>query len=214
MLEAKRSKISIWIQTIRPFAFSASLIPVFIGAALVFWYDQSASWFLFPLVVLGALLFHAGTKVISEFFDFRKGVDKSHTFGSSRVLVDGLIEPKEVLVGGYVLFAIAFVLGLVLVFARGWPIFILGIIGLLGGMFYSAEPIGYKYIGLGDIMVFLLMDPLMLGGTYFTLTGKINPKVIYISLPIGFLVTAILNANNIRDIKYDRLFSCCGDDFF
>lgn len=199
-----RSKLSIWIQAIRPFAFPASLIPVFIGGALAFAQPTGASWLLFPLVLLCALLFHSGTNVVSEYFDFKKGLDKSYTFGSSRVLVDGLIAPREVLIGGYVLFGIGFLVGLVLVFMRGVPILILGAIGLLGGIFYSAKPIGYKYLGLGDIMVFLLMGPLMVGGTYFVLTGALNPKVIYVSLPIALLVTAILNANNIRDIKYDR----------
>ena len=198
-------KIKIWIRAIRPFAFSASLIPVLIAAALVFWHGKDVNWFLFPIIVLGAVFFHAGTNVVSEHFDFRKGVDKSYTFGSSRVLVEGLIEPKEVLTGGYILFAVGFLLGLVLFFIRGWPVLALSIIALLGGIFYSATPIGYKYIGFGDIMVFLLMGPLMVAGTYFTLAGNVTLEIIYVSLPIGFLVTAILNANNIRDIKYDRL---------
>jgi 1,4-dihydroxy-2-naphthoate octaprenyltransferase len=204
MTGAKRSKLSIWIQAIRPFAFPASLIPVFIGGALAFAHNKSASWLLFPLVLVCALLFHSGTNVVSEYFDFKKGLDKSYTFGSSRVLVDGLIEPKQVLIAGFIFFAIGFLLGLILVIVRGWPILILGAIGLLGGIFYSANPVGYKYLGLGDIMVFFLMGPLMVGGTYFSLTGALNPKVIYVSLPVTFLVTAILNANNIRDIKYDR----------
>ena len=197
-------KLSTWIQAIRPFAFPASLIPVFIGAALAFIEPFRASWILFPLVLVCTLLFHSGTNAISEYFDFKKGLDRSYTFGSSRVLVDGLIGPREVLIVGYVLFGIGFLFGLILVFARGWPILALGIIGLLGGIFYSARPIGYKYLGLGDIMVFLLMGPLMVGGTYFALTGALNHKVIYVSLPVALLVSAILNANNIRDIKYDR----------
>lgn len=204
MPQTKRSKLGTWIQTIRPFAFPASLIPVFIAAALAFAQPSATNWILFPVVLVCALLFHSATNVISEYFDFKKGLDKSYTFGSSRVLVEGLIEPREVLIGGYVLFGMGFLLGLILVFARGAPILLWGIIGLLGGIFYSADPLGYKYLGLGDIMVFLLMGPLMVSGAYFALTGALNPKVIYVSLPIALLVAAILNANNIRDIDYDR----------
>ncbi len=200
----QRAKPSIWIQAIRPFAFSASLTPVFIGGALALKQPSGASWSLFPLILVCALLFHSGTNLVSEYFDFKKGLDKSYTFGSSRVLVDGLIKPKEVLIAGLLFFATGFILGLILVLARGVPILLLGTIGLLGGLFYSANPIGYKYLGLGDIMVFLLMGPLMVGGTYFVLTGGIKAGVIYVSLPVAFLVSAILNANNIRDIAYDR----------
>jgi 1,4-dihydroxy-2-naphthoate octaprenyltransferase len=53
-------------------------------------------------------------------------------------------------------------------------------------------------------MVFLLMGPLMVWGSYFALTGAIDQRAVYVSLPIGFLVTAILNANNLRDIQRDR----------
>ena len=197
-------QINIWCQTIRVFSFTASLTPVFIGAAVAFSDRKHIAWVLFPLIAICSVLLHASTNVIAEYFDFKKGVDRRDTFGSSRVLVDGLIAPKEVLAGGYLLGLAGFLLGLILVAVRGWPLLGLGIVGLLGGIFYSASPIGYKYLGLGDIMVFLLMGPLMVGGSYFALTGAVDQRVLYVSLPVGFLVTAILNANNMRDIQYDR----------
>ncbi|MGE5197741.1 MAG: prenyltransferase, partial [Deltaproteobacteria bacterium] len=142
MPELKRSRLSVWIQVARIFSFTASLTPVCIAAALAFAYGESSAWVLFPLVAACALLFHAGTNVVSEYFDFKKGVDTSYKFGSSRVLVDGLMPPGQVLIGGYALFAAGFLIGLILVAVRGWPVFILGVIGLLGGLFYSASPIG------------------------------------------------------------------------
>ena len=204
MAQTQCGKIDVWCQTIRAFSFTASLTPVFIGAAIAFSDRKHTSWVLFPLIAVCSVLLHAATNVLSEYFDFKKGVDRRDTFGSSRVLVDGLITPKEVLVGGYLLGLAGFLLGLMLVAVRGWPLLALGVIGLLGGIFYSASPIGYKYLGLGDIMVFLLMGPLMVGGSYFALTGTIDQRVLYVSLPVGFLVTAILNANNMRDIQHDR----------
>jgi 1,4-dihydroxy-2-naphthoate polyprenyltransferase len=202
--QSVRGRVRIWVQTVRPFAFTASLTPVSIGAAVAFSERQHISWSLFPLVAVCAVLLHAATNVISEYYDFKKGVDRNDAYVPNRVLVDGLIEPGEVLIGGY-LFALAgFLLGLILVAARGWPMLLLGMFGLLGGIFYSASPVGYKYLGLGDIMVFLLMGPLMVAGSYFALTGSFAGKAVYVSLPVGFLVTAILNANNLRDIQRDR----------
>jgi len=87
---------------------------------------------------------------------------------------------------------------------RGWPIFALGVVGLLGGFFYTARPVGYKYFALGDALVFTLMGPLMVIGSHFVLTGSYNHAVLIASLPVGCLVAAILHANNMRDIQHDR----------
>ncbi|HTY44694.1 MAG TPA: 1,4-dihydroxy-2-naphthoate octaprenyltransferase [Patescibacteria group bacterium] len=192
------------LQAVRAFAFPASLIPVLIAGALALSYPGQVAWRLYPLVIICSLLLHASTNVIAEYFDFKKGVDQKHTFGSSRVLVDGLLNPKEVLLEGYALLGLSFLLGLILVTVRGLPMLLIGLAGISGGYFYSAGPVGYKYLGLGDIMVFLLMGPLMVAGAYYALTGAFQARALYVSLPVGFLVAAILNANNLRDIPYDK----------
>ncbi len=199
-----RSKFSLWLQAVRPFAYSASVIPVLIGTALAFTYHQGAiDWFLFPIVLIASILLHTGTNLVSEYWDFKRGVDRIDTYGSSRILVENLMQPKEVLFGGYVAFAIGFLLGLILIYFRGWEMFVLGMIGILGGIFYTSAPVNYKYLGLGDLLVFILMGPLMVIGAYFALTSDYNWQVLLVSLPVGFLVAAILNANNLRDIKHD-----------
>ncbi len=198
-----RSKVSIWLQAIRPFAFTASITPVIVGAVLALSFPGEVEWMLFPLVVICSMLFHAGTNVVSEYYDFKHGVDRADTYGSSKVLVDGLLTPREVIVGGIILFVVGFALGLILVAFRGAPIFWLGVIGMLGGFFYTGKPIGYKYIALGDFLVFTLMGPLMVIGSYFVLTGDYNSTVLFVSLPVGFLVAAILHSNNLRDIVHD-----------
>lgn len=191
------------MQAVRAFSFTASMVPVFVGAMLALAYEGTVRWSLFPLVVVCSLLFHGGTNLVSDYFDFQRGVDRKDTFGSSGVLVNRLLQPRQVLHAGLLLFALGCVLGLILLAYRGMPIFVLGVIGLLGGFFYTGKPIGYKYIALGDFLVFTLMGMLMVIGSYYVLTGDYNTNVLYISLPVGFLVAAILHANNLRDIVHD-----------
>lgn len=200
----ERSQFSLWMQAVRPFSFTASLIPILIGMALAIINPIAViNWALFPIVLIGGILLQAGTNLVSEYYDLQKGVDRTDTLGSSRVLVDGLMEPKKVLRAGIFCFVATFLMGMILVQQRGLPIFILGIVGILGGMFYTGKPIGYKYLALGDILVFFLMGPLMVIGSYFSLTGLFSWDIFQISIPIGLLVTAIMHANNIRDIKDD-----------
>jgi 1,4-dihydroxy-2-naphthoate octaprenyltransferase len=198
-----RSKLSIWAQAVRAFSFTASLVPVLVGGMLALNYDGEVAWGLFPLVIICSVMYQAATNLISEYFDYKKGVDQDYTFGSSRVIVDGLLSPRQVLTGGWIIFLVSVALGLILVAFRGLPILILGIIGLAGGYFYSGRPVGFKYFALGDILVFILMGPLMVIGSYFTLTGDYNSTVLLVSLPVGCLVSAILHANNTRDIVHD-----------
>ncbi|MHC4881244.1 MAG: 1,4-dihydroxy-2-naphthoate octaprenyltransferase [Planctomycetota bacterium] len=202
-MKTPRSQIKAWIQASRPFSFTASMTPVFLGAALVPFLEQSARWELMPLIAIASLLMHAATNMVSEYFGYVKGVDRPDTHGGSRVIIDKLLRPKQVFWGSIVLFGITVCIGLVFIAICGWPILLLGLIGILGGFFYTATPVGYKYLGLGDLFVFILMGPLMVIGSFYVLTETYQNEVLLISLPVGCLVAAILSGNNLRDILHD-----------
>lgn len=196
--------IKIWLQALRPFSFTASVIPVLVGAAMALTFADNVAWQLLPLALICAVLLHAATNVFNEYFDYKKGVDTKESFSSTRVLVEGLESPSHIFILGCGLFVAGFLLSMILVFLRGMPLFLFAITGFLGVVFYTGQPFGYKYIGLGDIFVFIFMGPLLVIASFFCLTGTFNPVVLYVSLPIGFLVTAILSSNNLRDIDHDR----------
>jgi 1,4-dihydroxy-2-naphthoate octaprenyltransferase len=199
------SKAKIWFRATRPFSFTASTIPCVLGAMLALLvYNGNSLWYLFPFIILSSLTLHAATNLVSDYYDFVKGVDTKDSMGGSGVLIEGLLKPRQVFNAGILFFAIAFVLGLPIIFARGELILVLGIVGILGGFFYTGWPIGYKYAALGNFFVFILMGPLMVVGTFYALTGHYSADVLYISLPIGCLVTGILQANNLRDISHDK----------
>jgi len=199
----QRSSLSLWVQAVRAFSFTASVIPVLVGGLFALGATGPKRWALLPLAVLGGLLLHAGTNLINDYYDFKRGVDREGTFGSSGILVAGLMPPRSIFLGALVAFGLTVAIGVVLVAVRGWPMLLLGGIGLLGGYLYSGRPVGYKYIALGDPLVFVLMGPLMVIGGYLTVTGQYHHNVLLLSLPIGCLVAGILGANNLRDIKDD-----------
>ena len=197
------TEIKYWIQSTRPLTLTGTAMPVLLSAALVPYYGLAAKWWLLPLIFISAVGLQAATNMVSDYFDLKKGVDRLDTFGSSRVLVEGHIEPHKVLLGGFVIYALSAAIGLVFIWVYGWPILVLGLIGMLSGFFYTGYPIGYKYFGLGDLGVFVMLGPLMVIGSFYVLTGTFRYDVLLISLKIGFLITAVLTANNMRDIKHD-----------
>ncbi len=213
-----KSRALLWLRAARPFSFTASATPVFLGAAAAVALGCPADWRVLPLFLIAAVLIHAATNYFGDYFDFIKGVDKNYAYGSSGVLREGKFMPYEILMAGFVSLCIAAVFGLWLVFLKGLSILVLGLIGVLGGYFYAGYPVGYKYYALGDMAVILLMGVFLVCGSFFAMTGCLDLDVFWISLPIASLVAAILHGNNLRDIKHDQelhvqtLASVCGHE--
>ena len=191
-----------WVQAVRPFSFTASIVPVLLGSAVA----ATQGMFnpgLFFLTLLGAVAIQAAANLFSDYFDYRGGYDSVESSGSSGVLVHGILQPSEVFLAGLALMAFVAAIGLYLAALRGTPVLVLGILGVLGAYFYSGRPIAYKYRALGDPAIFLLFGPLMVVGAYYVQARAIELIPMLYALPVGCLVTAILHVNNGRDIPYD-----------
>ncbi|MEI8012737.1 MAG: 1,4-dihydroxy-2-naphthoate octaprenyltransferase [Candidatus Omnitrophota bacterium] len=199
-----RLRCAVWFQAVRAPFFTAAVIPVFLVFVYALWVKLPVTWFILPLAVMGMIFLHAGTNCINDYYDFKNGIDKKTTFGSSRVLVDGLMSPRHIFIESIILFSLGAAIGLVIVASRGPVILGIGLVGMAGGYFYSAKPLGLKYLAWGDMMVFLLFGPFLAWGASYALTGTHGTAVILVSIPLGLLVTGILHANNIRDMRDDR----------
>jgi len=149
------------------------------------------------------VLLHLGTNILNEIYDVRHGIDTITSPRASHALLKGRLTEAEafrIVFGAYVLSAL---FGITLIAARGWPVAAIGLVGLVGGFGYSAPPLQYKYKALGIPLVFVLMGPLMVMGSYFVFTGSLAWQPLLVSIPIGLLVVAILHGNEWRDITED-----------
>jgi 1,4-dihydroxy-2-naphthoate octaprenyltransferase len=200
--ERLRRRVGTAWEVIRPFSFTASIIPVAAGGALAF-ADGQFNPGLFLLALLGGVLLHIGTNVTNEIYDVRKGIDTITSPRASHAILKGRIGERSAYAFALTAFALAAAVGVALILARGWPIVALGIAGLAGGYFYTAPPFEYKFRALGLPLVFLLMGPLMTVGSYYAVSGSWSPVALVLSLPIGLLVAAILHGNEWRDIRED-----------
>ncbi len=197
-----RDHIGAYWEIARPFSFTASTLPVAVGGALAA-VEGLFNWTLFLVSLFAILLLHIGTNVTNEIYDVRKGVDTIVSPRASHAIVKGRIADREAYVMAIIAFAIAFALGVYLVSVRGWPIVALGLAGLVGGYTYTAPPFQYKFGSFGIPLVFLLLGPLAVAGSYYAITGTIEWSALAISIPVGFLVAAILHGNEWRDISED-----------
>jgi 1,4-dihydroxy-2-naphthoate octaprenyltransferase len=100
-------------------------------------------------------------------------------------------------------FAGALVTGIYLTSVAGWPVMALGLLSIAAAYLYTGGPKPYGYLGLGDLSVFLFFGFGAVTGTYFVQAHGVSPLVLWASVPIGALATAILVVNNLRDIETD-----------
>jgi 1,4-dihydroxy-2-naphthoate polyprenyltransferase len=191
-----------WFEIARPFSFTASTVPVAAAGALAA-ADGRFSWPLFLAALVAAVLLHVGTNVTNEIYDVRKGIDDITSPRASHALLKGRLTEREAFVLAGTAFAAAAAIGVGLVAVRGWPVAVLGLIGLAGGFGYTAPPLQYKFHALGLPLVFLLMGPLMVVGAYYVVAGAFSWRAVVVSVPVGLLVAAILHGNEWRDLSDD-----------
>ncbi len=191
-----------WLLATRPWSFPASIVPMLVGGALAHRAGEFGGG-LFVLTLVGGLLFHIGANLFNTYFDFRRGVDSSAD-ADDRTLVDAILRPREVVLGGLAAFAVGAGIGGFLVWQAGFAILALGAIGLALGVFYTADPLGYKYRALGDLGIFAAFGPLLVLGTYMVQTEEMDLLPFLFAVPLGLTIDAILHANNLRDVQADR----------
>ncbi|MBN2693096.1 1,4-dihydroxy-2-naphthoate octaprenyltransferase [bacterium] len=206
----ERSFISKWIQAIRPFAYPTTFTAAIVGALYALLISRKnfsiKEWSLWLLLTIVAFLFHTAGNLISEYFDFKHGVDREDTFGSSNVLVGKILTPKSVLNAGLGMLIIGAILGFIVYILKNYDykILILGGIGFLGALFYTGWPFNYKYYGLGDLGIFIVFGPALTSASFLVLYGDLIKEIFYLGTVVGMLVVSVLHANNFRDINQDR----------
>jgi 1,4-dihydroxy-2-naphthoate octaprenyltransferase len=200
---ARPSLPVIWYRAIRPFSFTASIIPVLVGGACALVVGGFSPW-AFLLCLGGGMALQAGTNLTNDYFDHRMGADHSGSLGPSRVIQEGWLSPGAVLAGGLSFFIAGGLAGVALVSMAGWPILLLGLIGVPLAYGYTAPPLKLAYRGLGELNVFVLMGPLMVAGGFLVHRTAGLGVALTASVPVGCLVASILHANNLRDLDDDR----------
>ncbi len=193
-----------WLRSLRAYSFGASLMPAALAAAIVLSLDQEPLWWTFAPYVIAALLFHAGTNVLNDYYDYNNGLDRAEHGDPTHLLPLGEVTPRFMLVSGHVYFILGISIGSLIGSVRGWEYVALGIAAALGAYFYTSARFSFKYVALGDVAVFLLMGPALVAMGVWALAGSVPVDVVPVSVPMALLVTAILHGNNLRDRVTDR----------
>jgi 1,4-dihydroxy-2-naphthoate polyprenyltransferase len=195
----------IWLMAARPRTLPAAIAPVLVGtAAAVSWYGSLPRWGAFVAALVGSIFIQIGTNLANDYSDARRGADTADRLGPVRVTSAGLVTPRRVLVATWIAFAVAVACGLYLTVVAGPAILVIGVFSIAAGVLYTGGPRPYGYAGLGEVFVFLFFGLVAVNGSYYVQVESLDALPLGLSISVGFLATAILVVNNVRDLETDR----------
>jgi 1,4-dihydroxy-2-naphthoate octaprenyltransferase len=159
------------------------------------------------LVALGLILAHTGSNLVNDFWDYRHGIDSDDSprvnYGPHPLAGENSLYREFVVITLAVL-AAATAIGVYLTIASGPEVLIFALAGAALLLFYSGGPFPLKYIGLGEIAVFFIWGPLMIGGTYYVLAEELPGWVLLASVPYGLGVTSVLFGKHLDKLDFDK----------
>ena len=192
----------VWWSAVRPATLAASVAPVLAGTAVAV--HQGG---IRPAAGFGALLvalaLQVGVNFANDYSDYVRGADSPKRVGPVRAAASGVVSPQNVRWAAITAFGIAAAAGLALSLATDWRLLIVGAACLLAGWLYTGGPRPYGYLGLGELFVFIFFGLVATCGTVYVESLRITPLAVLAGCGVGFLATAILVLNNLRDIETD-----------
>ena len=195
----------IWLMAARPRTLPAAIAPVLVGtAAAVEWVGDLPRVGAFIAALVGSVFIQIGTNLANDYSDAKRGADTADRLGPVRVTSAGLVAPQRVLTATWIAFAIAVACGIYLATVAGAVILVIGAFSIAAGVLYTGGPRPYGYAGLGEVFVFLFFGLVAVNGSYYVQVEKLDALPLGLSIAVGFLATAILVVNNVRDIDTDR----------
>ena len=191
-----------WWSAVRPATLAASVAPVLAGTAIAVHEGGARFGAGVGALVVGIAL-QLGVNFANDYSDYVRGADSATRVGPVRAASSGVVPPAQVRWAALAAFGTAGLVGLALSLAIDWRLLFVGAACLLAGWLYTGGPRPYGYLGLGEVFVFLFFGLVATAGTVYLETGRVTPLAILFGAGMGFLATAILVLNNLRDIDTD-----------
>jgi 1,4-dihydroxy-2-naphthoate octaprenyltransferase len=189
-----------WVLGARPRTLPAAVVPVLVGTATAA--GGGIHWWRAGVAMVVALAIQVATNYANDYADGVRGTDDVRV-GPVRLVASRLASPAAVKRAALLAGVVAAVAGLTLVPAVGPEVVVIGAASLAAGYLYTGGPRPYGYAGLGEVFVFLFFGVVATTGSSYVQLDEVTLLALAASVPVGFLATALLVVNNLRDIRTD-----------
>ncbi|KAL4227698.1 UbiA prenyltransferase domain-containing protein 1 [Mactra antiquata] len=193
-----------YLIALRPWSFTASFTPVALGSVLAYKAVGYFSFAIFMATLVTAISVHAAGNLVNTYFDYLRGIDTKQS--DDRTLVDKILSPEEIQRLGVAFYSLGIFGFLVLCFlspAKMEHLALIFFCGLSSSFLYTGG-LGFKYVALGDIIIFLTFGPITVMFSFLTQAGQWSLVTLLYAIPLALNIIAILHANNTRDMDSDK----------
>lgn len=201
-----RATFGDWVGGARIRTLPLAIAPVLLGTAAAHAAAGFEGWhWVRALLCLAiALGLQIGVNYANDYSDGVRGTD-DYRVGPSRLTGSGAAKPKTVLAVALVFFAIAAIAGVtVVILSQHYWLLAIGAVCVLAAWFYTGGKHPYGYYGLGELFVFVFFGIVATAGTTYVQVGTVNLESWIAGVAAGSLASAVLMANNLRDLEQDR----------
>ncbi len=195
-----QATLRLWLEGARPKTIPAAIVPVLVGTAASTGSDLRLSRFVLALIVSMSL--QIGVNYANDYSDGIRGTDENR-IGPRRLVASQLVSSQKVKRAALVAFLVAAIAGLVLAVSISLWILLVGFAAIVAAWFYTGGSKPYGYLGYGEVSVFVFFGLVATSGSAFVQSERIEALPVWCAIPIGFLATALLVINNLRDIETD-----------
>lgn len=194
-----------WLAGARPRTLPAAVVPVAVGTACVVGVGgHGIIWWRAAAAMVVSLALQVGTNYANDYSDGIRGTDSDERrVGPVRLVGQRLARPKAVKIAALASFGVAGLAGLALVVAVGPELLVVGAAAIAAGWFYTGGRHPYGYAGFGELFVFVFFGVVATAGSAYVQLDRLTALSLGASVPVGFLATALLVVNNLRDIPGD-----------
>ncbi|MGB8408037.1 MAG: 1,4-dihydroxy-2-naphthoate polyprenyltransferase [Mycobacterium sp.] len=197
------ASLSQWVEGARPRTFPNAVAPVLAGTAGAAWLGSAVWWkALLALVVSLALII--GVNYANDYSDGIRGTDDDRS-GPLRLVGSRVASPRAVLAAAVINLSLGAAAGLALALASQPWLIAVGIACIAGAWLYTGGANPYGYRGLGEIAVFVFFGLVAVLGTQYTQALSVDWVGVALAVAVGALSSAVLVANNLRDIPTDQV---------
>ena len=188
----------------RPKTLPAAIIPILLGSFLANSLSYESDLILLISILLSAICIQIATNFFNDALDNIKGADTLNRIGPKRISASGELSSQSLIIAGITFCFMAITFSLPIVVARGVPIIIIGLVGLILSYCYTGGPWPLAYKGLGELFVILFFGIVSVTGTFYIFSGELNFHAILLGIQSGLLCSVIIAINNARDIEEDK----------
>jgi 1,4-dihydroxy-2-naphthoate polyprenyltransferase len=190
-----------WIEGARPRTLPNAVAPVIAGTGAAAWLD-GAVWWKALLALLVAVALIIGVNYANDYSDGIRGTDDERA-GPLRLVGSRVASPRAVLIAAVTSLLLGAIAGLALAISTNPWLVAVGAVCIAGAWLYTGGSKPYGYLGFGEIAVFVFFGLVAVLGTQYTQALRVDWVGLVAAVTMGCLSSAVLVANNLRDIPTD-----------